>query len=295
MKALKKSNGLIADIGLVYVTAIWGSTFVLVKDSLNSINAVTLVGYRFIIAAFIMLLILLAMGKKPFEKISKGVLLGGILWMMYVPQTLGLKYTKASNSAFITGLFIVFVPLIAFFFLKEKPGVNKILSVVTALIGLWILTGGMSSINIGDALTLVTAFACALHIMTAGKYVKENLNPYILNFQQFLVVGVLSFVCSAIFGFSLSYSGDKVMWAIIFLALFPTVTAFVIQLAAQKITNPIKVAIIFCLEPVFAAVFAWTLGGEHVTANGIIGGLLIVGAMILSELKIGKGPPLPQL
>lgn len=285
---MKQYKDLFAQAGLLYSAAIWGSTFFLVKSALNHISPLALIAYRFLIAAFLVFIFLKIKKKKLFKDAGKGLILGIILWMVYFPQTLGLKFTTASNSGFITGLFILFVPIAGWLLFKRIPERNKIISVVLALTGLWILTGGPGKINYGDALTLITAVAYALHILYVGKYMAGGADPYILTFQQFLFVGVFSFFGSFVTGGGLSWSVDSVWWIVVFLAVFPTLSAFLIQMVSQKFTSPLRVAIIFSLEPVFAAIFAWTIGGERFALHRGIGGLIIVAAILVSELPVLK-------
>jgi drug/metabolite transporter (DMT)-like permease len=273
---------LLADLGLVYAAAIWGSTFYIVKDSLQYIDPVALVGYRFLIAAVMLGILLVFLKKSLWTGWKHGMLLGVALWLLYVPQTIGLKYTSASNSGFITGLFILFVPLIGYAVFRIRPSKTKLFSIALALAGLYILTGGMKEANLGDIITLSAAFFYAVHILLADKFVKD-FDPYALSFQQFLTMALLSLLTALIFRLPLEFSGA--VYPIIFLAIFPSLSAFVIQLVAQKRVAPIKVALIFSLEPVFAAIFAWTLGGEGFLMKNAFGGLLIVIAMMISEVK----------
>lgn len=278
----------ISDLGLLYAAAVWGSTFFLVKDSLGSIDPVILVGYRFLLAALLLGLYLLCKQVNMFSNFKQGLILGVFLWLLYAPQTIGLGYTSAANSGFITGLFVVFVPLFSFLFFKQIPSFMRLFAVGLSLTGLAVLTGGLKEINIGDMLTIITAMAYAIHILFADKYVKGDLNPLVLSFQQFLTVGVLSLIAGVIFKLPFSPGNPTTLGIIAFLAIFPTLSAFVIQLVAQKFTTPVKVALIFAMEPVFAAVFAWTLGGEVFTYSQAAGGILIVAAMIISELPTHK-------
>lgn len=283
---MMKLKSFFSDLGLFYAAAIWGSTFFIVKDSLKEIDAVTLVAFRFLISAFVMLIILVLMGKKLFANFRQGAALGILVLLLFIPQTIGLNYTTASNSGFITGLFIIFLPFFSFVFYRVRPGLIKIISVAVALCGLWLLTGGLKHINIGDVLTLLAAVTYALHILLADKYIKGKADPYILSFQQFLVVGALSLVLAIFMKAPLNFRSTNSALIVIFLALFPGVSAFLIQLVAQRHTSPLKVGLIFTMEPVFAAIFAWTLGGEKFIAGQAIGGALIVLAMILSELPV---------
>jgi drug/metabolite transporter (DMT)-like permease len=152
-----KRKVILADIGLFYAAAIWGSTFFLVKDALSGIHPVTLVAYRFLIAGGIMLPALIIMRRPVWEGIGRSAFLGLILWVLYVPQTVGLGITTASNSGFITGLFVAFVPLFLRTIFRRKPTVLEVVASGVALIGLWILTGGMTKVNLGDALTLISS------------------------------------------------------------------------------------------------------------------------------------------
>lgn len=278
----------ISDAGLLYATVIWGSTFFIVKDSLSSIDPVILVGYRFLLAALLLGLYLVSKRVNLFSNIKYGFILGIFLWLLYAPQTIGLGYTSASNSGFITGLFVAFVPLFSFLFFKQKPSSVRLLAVMLSLIGLGTLTGGLKELNVGDMLTIITAMAYAIHILLADKYVKENLSPLVLSFQQFFVVGVLSLMVGIIFKLPFSPGNLNTLGIIAFLAVFPTLSAFVIQLVAQKFTTPVKVALIFAMEPVFAAIFSWTLGGEMFTYTQALGGVFIVSAMVISELPVQK-------
>ncbi len=278
----------LADLGLLYAAAIWGSTFFIVKESLNSIDPVVMVGYRFSIAALILAIFLKFKKKELFTNFKEGFILGFLLWSLYIPQTIGLGYTSASNSGFITGLFIVFVPLFTFLFHKKLPSLLKNIAIMFSLIGLWFLTGGLKDANFGDLITLITAVFYAAHLFTADLFVKKEIDPIVLSFQQFFWVGILSLFTALTFDLPFEILTSKVVWIILFLAFLPTLMAFVIQLIAQKFTSPIKVSLIFALEPVFAAIFAWTLGGETFVLQNAFGGLLIFLGMILSEVPSEK-------
>ncbi|NOZ13519.1 MAG: EamA family transporter [Acidobacteria bacterium] len=287
---MEKWKQLLSDAGLLYAAAIWGATFFMVKGVLRHVTPLALLGYRFLIAAALMVILLIFLKKNPFTEWKKGLVLGFFLWTIYVPQTIGLKFTTASNSGFITGLFIVFVPIFSFIFLKKVPSKMKLLSVALAVSGLFVLTGGLHDANFGDFLTLFAAMGYAVHILIADHYMKGGADPFTLNFQQMLVVGLLSVIAGIATGSTLACNWKAALGIIVFLAVFPTVSAFVIQLVAQRHTSPVKVAIIFSMEPVFAALFAWTLGQEKLIPYQALGGLLIVAAMVLSEIPIGHRP-----
>ena len=274
----------LADLALLYAAAIWGATFFVVKDSLATIDPVVLVGYRFLLAAAV-LAIGLKITKRPlFLYWKESVQLGIILWILYITQTVGLKYTTASNSGFITGLFVAFVPFFTIMMNRHARILSQMPAVTISLLGLWLLTGGLTDINIGDWLTMICAMAYAGHLLYVDRFVKQGLDVYILSFQQFLFVGLLSLLAAAVFRLPLVPTSTDAVSYVVFLALLPTLSAFVLQLIAQKVVPPIRVSLILALEPVFAALFAWTLGGEIFILRRALGGLLIFVAMILSDL-----------
>ncbi len=282
---ISKTKSVLADFGLFYAAAIWGATFFIVKDALKDIDPVTMVGYRFTLAGLILLVYLLLSKRPVFENLGKAAFLAVILWLLYIPQTVGLKYTTASNSGFITGLFVLFVPLFLKLVLRKNPARLDIIASIVSLGGLWVLTGGLHDINVGDMLTLITAMTYALHVIYSDKYMKAGVDPYAFSCQQFLIVGILSLITSGVLGLSFRVSTEMTVGVVVFLAVFPTLSAFVIQMLAQKITAPVKVSLIFALEPVFAAIFAWWLGGEQFVLRRALGGLLIVAALVISSFS----------
>lgn len=281
---IPKRKAILADIGLFYAAAVWGATFFMVKDALDGIHAVTMVAYRFLLAGVLMLGYLLVTHRPVLRDLGKSALLAVILWSLYMSQTIGLGITTASNSGFITGLFVAFVPLFLRTVFRRKPTIMELVASVVSLVGLWILTGGMSHFNAGDALTLIAAMAYALHLLFADKYIKAGIDPYVISCQQFLFVGLFSLVTCLVLRLPFDVGSTRIAGTVLFLALFPTLSAFLIQMVAQKIRSPLRVSLIFALEPLFAAIFAWTLGGETFLLRGAIGGLCIAGALVISGL-----------
>ncbi len=279
-----RRHQILAEIGLLYAAAIWGATFFIVKDVLAQIDPIVLVGYRFAFAG-ILLAGYLAIKRTPMlTGLKDGIILGVILWALYIPQTIGLGYTSAANSGFITGLFVVIVPILAYALFRKKPSPWEAVALLLSLAGLWFLTGGISGMNFGDLITLIAAFFYALHLLYCDKYMKAGRDPIVISVQQFLLVGALSFATAWIFDLPFSMGDRTTILTVIFLTLLPTLSAFLIQLYAQKLTSPFRVSLIFALEPVFAAIFAWTLGGEQFVVRSAAGGLLIFIAMIVAEL-----------
>ncbi len=280
--AAPKYKTILADLGLFYSAAIWGATFFIVKSTLADIDPVILVAYRFLLAGLILLAFALITRRPIKAGWGRAVWVGFLLWMLYVPQTIGLGYTTASNSGFITGLFVAFVPLFLLTIFRRRPSIMEIIASMIALLGLWILTGGLVDINIGDMLTLVTAITYALHLLYSDKYMKTGIDPFVFSCQQFLTVGVLSLIAGFLFNLPFGIGSATAVGNILFLTLFPTLLAFVIQMMAQKIRSPLRVSLIFALEPVFAAMFAWTLGNEIFVPHRAAGGLMIFLALVIS-------------
>lgn len=279
-------KSLAADLSLVLATVIWGTTFVVVKITVNAMHPVALNAIRFLLAAFVMFLFLKIRRIKVWENWRYGLVLGLILWVIFHTQTVGLQYTTATNSGLLTGLFVLFTPLLGRILFKHHFSLLRVLACCQAMFGLWLLTGGLHDFNRGDFLSIITAIAVAFQILYVDLYAKRIENRLALNFQQLLVVGVVSLVTALVFGNPLSVATPASWLALVYLAVLATVLTLSIQLVAQRYTSALKATLIFSLEPVFAAIFAWWWGGEVLTPLKIFGGVLIVLATVFSELPV---------
>ncbi len=248
-------------------------------------DPITLIAYRFAIASLVTAGIVKLRGKALFKDFKAGLVLGVLLWLIYLLQTNGLVITTASNSGFITGLYVPLVPVFGLLWFRRGPRLEEALAVTVAVAGLWVLTGGVRSANRGDLLTLGTAMIVAFHILFSEKFVRGNRDAFVLSFQQFFVVLVLATAQVLFFHLPLEASGTRTLGTIVYLALFATVSTFAAQTFAQKHVDAVPVALIFTLEPVFAALFAWTLGGEPFRARRAAGGLIIVVAMLIPQWR----------
>ena len=279
-----RTQVVMADIGLFYAAAIWGSTFFIVKNALSGIDPVIMVGYRFVLAGGVLLIFLWLTKRPVLQGLGRAAFLSVILYGLYISQTIGLEYTTASNSGFITGLFVFFTPVFMFWLFRKHPTPMEWLASLVSLAGLWVLTGGLTDVNLGDLLTLIAAVTYALHVLYSDKYMKQQVDPFMISCQQFLMVGSMALLTGWLFDLDFRIHSTASTYAVVFLALFPTLSAFVIQMLAQRFTSPLKVSLIFAFEPLFAAAFAWTLGGEQIVWHRAGGGLLIFAALILSGL-----------
>ncbi|OGF51864.1 MAG: hypothetical protein A2497_00790, partial [Candidatus Firestonebacteria bacterium RifOxyC12_full_39_7] len=280
---------LLATLGLLLSSLMWGASFYQMKDAMAFISPLPFVAVRMGAAALLLAIIALYFKKNLLKNLKAGLILGSILSIVMISQTAGLKYTTASNSGFITGMFIVFIPVFSYLFYKRKFSFIKIIAVVVNISGLWMLTGGLSRLNNGDILTIITAIASGLHIVYISEVTKEEgIDLLVLCFHQLFVTSVVAFIVSLCFGlpFNLGSNGNIVRLG--YIILFPTVGSFLIQLNTQKFLSTVRAALIITTEPVFAAVFAWTLGGEKVVPIAMLGGLVMVAGMLLSEVKTSK-------
>lgn len=279
-------KSLLADASLLLATVIWGTTFIIVKLIVDDVNPVAVNAWRFLIAAVVMWLVLRFKRLPVLENWRYGLVLGVILWVIFHTQTIGLKYTSATNAALLTGLFVLFTPLLGRILFKHRFGVARVLACIVAMIGLWLLTGGLKDFNVGDLLNIVTALAVAFQILYVDRYAKRIENRLALNFQQLAIVSALSFLSALIFDDSLTVLQNDAWLVLGYLAVFATVLTLSIQLVAQRYTSPLKTTLIFSLEPVFAALFAWWWGGEVLTPVKMMGGVLIILATACSELPV---------
>jgi drug/metabolite transporter (DMT)-like permease len=286
---------LLADSSLLFVAFIWGTTFVLVQNAIKVLEPMSFNATRFFIAGIILLIWLLLFYRSQLKQIDKKLLGAGFLmglWLFsgYALQTFGLLYTTSSKAGFITGLSVVLVPLFAFFLLKQKPKPNALFGVLVATVGLYMLTLGDSvSVNKGDVLVFFCAISFALHIIFTGKY--TSLFPtLLLTVTQILTVAVLCSIFAFIFeDWEAIFSKEvlmttEVMVALMITSFFATALAFLLQTNFQKYTTPTRVALIFAMEPVFAALGGYFLANERLTIIAILGCLFIFVGMILAEL-----------
>lgn len=292
-------TSIFADLSLLFVALIWGATFVLVQNAISLLEPFSFNAVRFTAAAVLLGLWLIVFEKKQLKKLDKKLMLSGMMlgfWLFigYAFQTLGLLYTTSSKAGFITGLSVVLVPLLMIGILKQRPGVNSITGVAAATLGLYLLTmSDVSSLNIGDGFVLICAAGFALHIVFTGKF-SSSYPTLLLTTVQISTVAVLSAISSMIFedwkrAFNpeVIYSAN-VLVALLITSVLATALAFFIQTNFQKHTTATRVALIFAMEPVFAAITAYFWAGERLTYIALVGCSLIFAGMVFAELPSGK-------
>jgi len=275
-----------AELYLFSLTIIWGSTFVLTKFILIHASPFVYVALRFAFASILFFILFYKRLKSiTYRGIIKGSVLGILLFIGFVVQTIGLKYTTASKSAFITGLMVVFTPLFQLLIERKPPKIGNILGVILVAIGLYCMTSPQgSAFNIGDGLTLIGAITFGLYMVYLDMYCRE-FEPSHLTIVQFVSTTLLA-LCTIPF-LETAYLDIDVNFVLVlfYLVLMPTIVALYVMAKYQQYTTPTRSAIIYSMEPPFAAIFAFLVLGEILGFIGIFGALIIISGLIVSELS----------
>ena len=280
---------LIADSALLFVVFIWGTTFAVMKGIFTTVSPLYFLTLRFSFATLVLVAIFYQQLKNVnWEIVKKGTILGWFLFGGFAFQVVGLKYTTASKAGFLTGLAVVLVPIFSALIFKRMPQITTIVGVSLATIGLGLLTyDGGFLFSFGDGLVFLCAVSLALHILLVDKYVREE-DTALLTIVQLVTVAVLGGIATGIEGGYQIITDISIWGSIIYMGVFASAFAFIIQTWAQNFTTPTRTGIIFSLEPVFAALFAYLYLGETITTAGYIGGSLIILSMLLVEIKFKK-------
>jgi drug/metabolite transporter (DMT)-like permease len=277
----------LAPWALLAVTMAWGWAFVIMKDAIQRQSVSNFLFTRFLLATVVMVLV----RPRVLKLLSKDLLLRGgtagiLLGLGYIFQTLGLARTGAAITGFITGLYIVLVPLSAWLLLKQKIARITWACIAMATLGLGLLSIHGFSVGFGEFLVFIAAIFYALHIIALGKW-SSGRDVYAMTVVQLFMCAVLAGIASIPGGYS--PPPDVNVWGtVIFTAVFATAVAFIIQTWAQAYMGPTEVAVILTMEAVFTAIFAIIFGGERLTLQSTLGGMLVVAAMYLVVLKDSK-------
>lgn len=279
-----RNHHVLALLALVATTAVWGGTFVVVKDAVERMPVLPFLFWRFLIAAAVLAVLRpRAVRGLSTEKRRHGILLGLALGSAYILQTFGLLHTSATVSGFITGMFVVFTPLLGWALLGDRVSPVIWAAVALAAVGLALLSATGVAIGLGELLTLGCALMFAAQIVGLSQWSSAS-DAYGLTVLQLAVVALMCLVASPAEG-GITLPPDAGVWAaILFLAIVATSLAFLAQAWAQTLMSAPRAAIVLTLEPVFAGIFGVTLGGDELTTRMLAGGACIVGAMYLVEL-----------
>lgn len=281
-----------AAIALILVAVSWGAAFVLMKDAINAQPFYDFLATRFTIATLIMIAVrpqvLRAMNA---EMLKKGFILGLLLGGGYITQTIGLEMTTAAITGFVTGLYVVLTPLLAWLLLRETVERKVLIGVALATLGLGLISITGFSVEVGQLWVVLCALLFAAHIIGLGKW-SPGLNTYALTVVQLGVVSLLSWAGALVDGYQAPPNGD-VWFAILFTAVFATAIAFFVQTWAQSHMDASRVAIILTSEVVFAAAIAVMVGQEELMLKTIIGGALMIASMLVAEWPSRKNSTVP--
>ncbi|MHB8051348.1 MAG: DMT family transporter [Coriobacteriia bacterium] len=292
MKQALRTYGV--QLALVGVAAVWGGTFVTVKDAVARYPMYAFLTLRFAIAVLAFVAVMpSSIRLMRRDTLGVGVLAGLFLTAGYVFQTWGLQDTTASKAAFITGMFVVITPVLQAFVLRRIPHRTTAIGVLLAVVGLWLLSGGgADSWTVGDTRVLICAFAYAGHFIVLGGLGHDH-DVAPLTLVQLATVGVASAAISLATE-PRGLPGDAGVWfALVLTGVFASAVAFAVQTYAQRFLSPTKTALILIMEPVFGGVFGY-FAGERLGLSGVAGSALIFAGMLVAEV-IGsiRGPGEP--
>jgi drug/metabolite transporter (DMT)-like permease len=267
-------------LGLLATTAVWGGAFLVMKDSLVRQDVYSFLASRFILAAAFMFIYkpksLTGLSRKF---VKRAVLIGLLLCSGFIFQTFGLTQTTVSNTGFITGLYLVFTPLISWLLLKREIFKVQWLAVLVATIGLYFISFNGISVGIGEILVLISALLFAGQIVALGEW-SDGENTYALTLIQILVSAVIFFALSLKDGFQLP--PDNAVWsAVFYTAFFATFLGFLIQTKAQSVMSATVAGVLLAMETPFALFFGLYFDNDPITLRIVSGGTLVLIAMAL--------------
>lgn len=286
---------------LLFVTAVWGATFVMVQTAVTGFSVFAFLALRFMMATAVLLPLFLRLRRPLFSpevgivarpaswaslaSLWPGILIGLALFAGYTFQTFGLRYTTAAKAGFITGLSVALVPLGQAIFMRRPPGRNAVLGVGLATVGLALISLQADlTVSLGDVLVFGCAIAFAAHLLLVGHFAPQW-PPVRLAFVQIATVAVVSSLATLLLDRPLGWPPPNVWFAAAFTGLFATALAFFIQSRAQQATTPTHTALIFAAEPVFAGIFSFLLVGEALGPRQILGCALILAGMLMAEFR----------
>ena len=282
----KQQKMFYADMLLLMVTFFWGITFVIVKESVLQIGVFPFLTQRFFFSTILLLpLVFLKRRQMKKKTLLDGFILGVLLFGGFSLQTIALLYTTASNTAFLTGLNVVFVPLISIWLLKQKISYQIKIGVLLAVTGLYLLcSANPFGLNTGDLWAIAGALCTALHIIYTSKFSHRN-NIILLTTLQLGIITLLSFSITVYQNTTAIKWYPSAINAILFCAIFATCLAFLVQTFMQRHISPTQTSLIFSMEPVFAAVYAYVIIDERLGYKGGVGATLVFAGMILAQLS----------
>ncbi len=282
---------------ILLVTCIWGISFVFMKNALDTLSPLWFLSCRFILASLLMALVNLKHWRRLTKKHWRDAFFIGIpLAAGYAFQTMGLARTTASNSAFITGTYVVLIPLISWL-LTRKLQTRQLVIAVIACLGLAAISlDDQFRVHLGDFLVLLGALGFAIHFLVLDHFTKAYDSLLISGLQITVAAGLLTLAALALEPLPGRESfNPTVLEALVFTAVFSTCLGFLVQTSAQKVLAPVVASVLFTSESVFGAFFGVLLLHERLLPRQLLGGLLLIGCMVASVLiQEGGSPAVPD-
>ncbi len=282
---------------MVAVTALWGATFVVVKEALAQVSVLVFMAIRFgLAAALLATMYWTAVRRMKRAELRAGALIGLFLFGGYALQTGGLLYTTASKSALITGSAVVLVPVLMFLLWRHRVNRWTWAGAAGAFAGLYFITvpageglSGLAQLNRGDVFTMAGATLFALHIIFIGRYSGKH-SVGALTFVQVVVTALLALLAAPVMNAG-GWEPARLDWslglvgALALTGIGGTAMAFSVQVWAQRYTSPAHIGVLLTLEPVFAAITSYLVLGERLSGRALLGAGLILAGILLAELK----------
>jgi len=283
-----RRTSMLATLGLLALTAVWGSTFVLIKDVIGRMPVADFLAVRFVIAALVMMVLFARpVCRMSRQQVMRGLLLGVIYGVGQLLQTWGLARIAPSVSGFVTGMYVVFTPILALLLLRQRMSGVVWLAVLLSTAGLALLSLNGVSVDLGVWLTLASAALYALHIVGLGQWSRQG-EAFGMSAVQMVAIALVCLLATLPHGPMLP--PDHSAWfAVLYMALVAGAGAMLMQTWAQSHLPATRAAIVMTTEPVFAAAFAVALGSDVLSWRMLLGGGLILAAMYLVELLPQKG------
>ncbi|MDY5588795.1 MAG: DMT family transporter [Arcanobacterium sp.] len=279
---------LLPVLALLGATGMWGSTFAIQKDLLTRISPFDFLGVRFAMAGVVAAVIFWPrLRRAGWGAWKYGLILGALYTAGQELQTLGLQFTSASVTGFLTGMYVVLTPVVAYLVFRTRQNPKLWFAVGLATVGMAVMSLNGFALGIGEVTVLVSAVIYAIHVVLIERFVKHA-DPIVLTAVQMIVVGFFSMLIALPGGVELPH-GDFLVrdWAVIaYMAIFSGIGSLLLQTWAQSHMSATRAAIVMTSEPVWSALFAVVLIHELITPRVVLGGTLIVGAMLVSQLDL---------
>lgn len=283
----QKRMGLLAKLALFTAALIWGSSFVVMKNTLDSVPTFYLLAFRFTMAAaFVLLVFFRRRGALTADCFRSGAVLGVLLFLGYVTQTFGLAGSTPAKNAFLTTVYCVIVPFLYWLFLRHRPDRYNIIAAFLCVAGVgFVSLNGQLQIVFGDVLTLICGVLYAAHIVAMAKFSRGQ-DIFMLSFAQFVTAAVLAWVSAFIFEDFPVGLGAGAVGSLLFLGLCATGVALLLQSFGQKYSEPTTASILLALESVLGVLFSVLFYHEKLTGQMYVGFALLFAATICSETKL---------